>query len=235
MPTVAVIIVAGGSGSRMQARLPKQFLPIGGRPILMHTVERFAEAVPGCRIVVVLPESHVAYWKDLCREYGFDVAHEIRPGGANRFESVRRGLEGIGDAELVAVHDGVRPLVSRQIVLRAVECARTFGAAVPVVPPVDSLRETDGTVSRIVDRSRFRIVQTPQTFRASVLRKAYERPYDERFTDDASVVEASGHEIRLCEGAYSNIKITTPVDMITAEALLKNERELSDDGHGKER
>ena len=224
MSSVAVIIVAGGSGSRMLARQPKQFLPIGGRPILMHTVERFAEALDGCRIVVVLPQSHIAYWRELCREYGFDRPHEICEGGQNRFESVRRGLAHIGDAEIVAVHDGVRPLVSRDIILRTVEDARRFGAVIPVVPPVDSLREIDDTSSRIVDRSRFRIVQTPQTFRAAVIREAYEHPYDERFTDDASVVEACGHEIHLCEGAYSNIKITTPADMVTAEALLRSDR-----------
>jgi len=226
MPSVAVIIVAGGSGSRMQTRLPKQFLPLGGRPILMHTVDRFAEAIENCRIVVVLPQSHIAYWKDLCRTYGFVRPHTICEGGPNRFESVRRGLAHIGDAEIVAVHDGVRPLVSREIILRTVEDARRFGAVIPVVSPVDSLRETDGSASRIVDRSRFRIVQTPQTFRASVLRKAYERTHDERFTDDASVVEACGYEIHLCQGAYSNIKITTPVDRVMAEALLRSDTSL---------
>ena len=234
MSSIAVIIVAGGSGSRMQARQPKQFLPIGGRPILMHTVERFAEALEGCRIVVVLPKTHITHWQSLCKEYGFDRTHTLCEGGQTRFESVRRGLAHIGDAELVAVHDGVRPLVSGDMIRRTVEDARTFGAAIPVVPPVDSLRELDGTASRIVDRSRFRIVQTPQTFRASVIREAYERPYDERFTDDASVVEACGHEIHLCEGAYSNIKITTPVDMAIAEALLKNNASLFSSGNEKE-
>ena len=233
MSSVTVIIVAGGSGSRMRARLPKQFLPIGGRPILMHTVERFAEALNDCRIVVVLPQSHVAYWQDLCREYGFAVRHEICRGGPNRFESVRRGLERIGEAELVAVHDGVRPLVSREIIRRTVEDARTFGAVIPVVPLVDSLREIGTDGSRIVDRNRYRIVQTPQVFRTSVIMEAYGRPYDERFTDDASVVEASGHDIYLCEGAYTNIKITTPVDMITAEALLKIREEPSSCGCGE--
>ena len=200
--SIAVIIVAGGSGARMGARLPKQFLPLDGRPVLMHTVQRFADALPQSRIVVVLPSSHIEYWDKLCRRHGFAVPH-------------------------IAVHDGVRPLVSREIIERATEDARTYGAVIPVVRPIDSMRRIDRDGSRIVDRSLYRIVQTPQVFRADILRNAYARPFDERFTDDASVVEAAGQPVYLCEGSYENIKITTPVDMLTAEALLAQRQRTS--------
>ena len=214
--SIAVIIVAGGSGARMGARLPKQFLPLDGRPVLMHTVQRFADALPQSRIVVVL-----------CRRHGFAVPHIVCTGGANRFESVSNGLRHAGEAELIAVHDGVRPLVSREIIERATEDARTYGAVIPVVRPIDSMRRIDRDGSRIVDRSLYRIVQTPQVFRADILRNAYARPFDERFTDDASVVEAAGQPVYLCEGSYENIKITTPVDMLTAEALLAQRQRTS--------
>ena len=220
-PRTAVIIVAGGSGLRMGGALPKQFLTIGGKPILMHTILRFTRTLEGCRVVLVLPRSHVEYWQSLCQDYGFTEPHAICVGGETRFESVRNGLECVGDAELVAVHDGVRPLVSGEVILRAVEDARVFGAVIPVVTPVDSLREIREDGSHVVDRSTYRIVQTPQVFKSKILRKAYEQPYQESFTDDASVVEASGSRVYLCEGAYSNIKITTPIDLITAEALLE--------------
>ena len=159
--SIAVIIVAGGSGARMGARLPKQFLPLDGRPVLMHTVQRFADALPQSRIVVVLPSSHIEYWDKLCRRHGFAVPHIVCTGGANRFESVSNGLRHAGKAELIAVHDGVRPLVSREIIERATEDARTYGAVIPVVRPIDSMRRIDRDGSRIVDRSLYRIVQTP--------------------------------------------------------------------------
>ena len=160
--SIAVIIVAGGSGARMGARLPKQFLPLDGRPVLMHTVQRFADALPQSRIVVVLPSSHIEYWDKLCRRHGFAVPHIVCTGGANRFESVSNGLRHAGEAELIAVHDGVRPLVSREIIERATEDARTYGAVIPVVRPIDSMRRIDRDGSRIVDRSLYRIVQTPK-------------------------------------------------------------------------
>lgn len=221
MERTAVIIVAGGSGARMGARLPKQFLPVGGEPILMHTIRRFAETLGSGRLIVVLPESHIGYWEKLCREYGFDIPHTVCRGGETRFDSVRCGLGYIGSAEIVAVHDGVRLFVSPDVIRRAIQDAREYGAVIPVVTPVDSLRGIDAGGSHIVARDDYRIVQTPQVFRTKVIRKAYEQPYDPRFTDDASVVEAAGGRIYLCEGCYSNIKITTPVDMLTAEALLR--------------
>ena len=168
----------------------------------MHTIERFAEALPGCRIILVLPRSRTAYWQTLCEDYGFSVQHLVCEGGETRFDSVHNGLKLVGDADLVAIHDGVRPLVSAGLIRRAVADAEEFGAVVPVVTPTDSLREVGREGSCIVDRSRYRNVQTPQ------------------FTDDASVVEWAGGRVYLCEGEYSNIKITTPIDRITAEALL---------------
>ncbi len=217
---IAVIIVAGGSGRRMGGPLPKQFMSIGGKPILMHTIERFAEVLPGARLVLVLARNRIQYWKELCQEYTFLIPHTVCPGGETRFDSVRQGLEEAGEAELIAVHDGVRPLVNSALIERAIADARTFGAVIPVVTPVDSLREIGEEGNRIVDRTRYRIVQTPQVFHAGVIRSAYSRPCSSDFTDDASVVEAAGEKIYLCEGDYSNIKITTPIDMITAEALL---------------
>lgn len=226
--SIAVIIVAGGSGARMGARLPKQFLPLDGRPVLMHTVQRFADALPQSRIVVVLPSSHIEYWNKLCRRHGFAVPHIVCTGGANRFESVSNGLRHAGEAELIAVHDGVRPLVSREIIERATEDARTYGAGHSGRQTIDSMpayrprRQPDRRPGAL-----YRIVQTPQVFRADILRNAYARPFDERFTDDASVVEAAGQPVYLCEGSYENIKITTPVDMLTAEALLAQRQRTS--------
>ena len=167
IPT-AVIIVAGGSGVRMGAALPKQFLPLKGRPILMHTIERFAGALPGCRIILVLPRSRTAYWQTLCEDHGFSVQHLVCEGGETRFDSVHNGLKLVGDADLVAIHDGVRPLVSAGLIRRAVADAEEFGAVVPVVTPTDSLREVGREGSCIVDRSRYRIVQTQQVFHEGV-------------------------------------------------------------------
>lgn len=222
------IVVAGGKGLRMGADLPKQFLPIGGRPLLMYTLEAFSQAVPGINIVLVLPRDQQDYWQDLCRKHVFTLAHTIADGGATRFHSVQSGLRAVeamlasapADEALVAVHDGVRPFVAHDVISRCFSAARECGTAVPVVPVVETVREllNDGSVTR--DRSRFRLVQTPQTFRLSLLRQAYEQPYTEAFTDDASVVEAFGVPITIVEGNRENIKITTPFDLAIAEALL---------------
>lgn len=232
MERTGVIIVAGGGGRRMGGTLPKQFRLLGGRPVLARTIDAFAAALPGAEIVVVLPESHVGFWRDFAAR--FDVAeHRIAVGGAERFHSVKNGLAQLGDdPELIAVQDAARPLVTASLIRRTAEAAREYGAAVPVVEPVDSLRETDGTGSRPVDRRRLRIVQTPQIFRAGLLRGAYEAEYREEFTDDASVVERTGHPIALCEGERSNLKLTTPEDMAIAEALLAA-REDTDEQHGE--
>ncbi len=221
MMSIAVIIVAGGSGIRMGSVLPKQFLPLKGQPILMHTILCFAKALPGCRIIVVLPRRRTDYWKTLCEDYGFSVPHLVCEGGDTRFDSVHNGLSLVGNVDLVAVHDGVRPLVSTNLILRVIADAEKFGAVVPVITPTDSMRRVGREGSRIVDRTRYRIVQTPQAFHSSLLIRAYQQPYRSQFTDDASVVEWVGEPIYLCEGEYSNIKITTPLDRILAETLLE--------------
>ena len=298
--TFFAIIVAGGKGLRMGADLPKQFLPIGGRPVLMHTLEVFERAIPGIHLILVLPADHQPFWRDLCRQHSFTLPHSIATGGATRFHSVKNGLKvveeivgGTGEmgevgsvgsmgsmgsmglmgsvglmgsmgsmgaqnslesspVPLVAVHDGVRPFVSSEGIRRTFEAARDHAAVVPVVPVVETLRQLSspsassslsassspsasspspsssavvaapsGAVSSFtVDRSLFRLVQTPQTFQLPLLLRAYEQPFRDTFTDDASVVEALGHPITLVDGNRENIKITTPFDLTIAEALL---------------
>lgn len=223
------IIVAGGKGLRMGGELPKQFIPIEGRPVLMRTLETFYACDETIRLILVLPRDHQPYWQSLCREYGFNVPHSIADGGATRFHSVQNGLSFVDDAEaLVAVHDGVRPFVSRDVIMQCYFNAATYGAVVPVVPVVETVRQLIGDSSVTVSRDAYRLVQTPQTFRASLLRRAYEQCYDDAFTDDASVVEALGEEVHLVEGNRENIKLTTPYDLIVARALV-----LSDEGFGE--
>lgn len=216
-----VIIVAGGSGRRMNSSMPKQFLMLGGMPVVAHTINTFAEALPAADIVVVLPEEHIAMWKNLAAR--FDIAvHRCVAGGKERFDSVKRGLEALSpDVEYVAVHDGVRALLSKRLVIRTMLDCEKHGASIPVVEVVDSYRKVVGDTSEIVPRSELRIVQTPQTFRREILRKAYEQEYSATFTDDASVVEALGYRISLVEGELSNIKLTTPEDMEWAEWWLQ--------------
>lgn len=211
----AVIIVAGGKGLRMGGDIPKQFLVVDGMPILMHTISRFAEWDGTMEIVVVLPESQQQYWRELCREYGFDIRHTIATGGKERFHSVKNGLAVVpAECGLVAVHDGVRPYVSHETIARCFDAAARYGAAVPVTPVVETIRhiEPDGR-SITVPRADYRLVQTPQVFRTDLLRRAYEQEFTTTFTDDASVVEAMGIEVTLVEGNRENIKITTPADL----------------------
>ncbi len=222
-PRVGVIIVAGGNGSRMGGTLPKQFSLIGGEPILARTINAFHKALPTSRIVVVLPAEYIAFWKNFSAR--FDIAkHSVVEGGEERFHSVRNGIEALSDAvDLIAVQDGVRPFASKEMILRTVACAAENGAAIPVVKAVDSYRIVDGDNSQIIDRTPLRIVQTPQVFAAPILRSAYDTPFRKEFTDDASVVEYSGEKITLCEGEYTNIKITTPSDMVLAETIARQE------------
>lgn len=230
----------------MGSDLPKQFLPIGGRPVLMHTLEAFERAIPGIRLILVLPHDQQAFWQELCAKHAFALPHTIVDGGETRFHSVKNGLIGLigpmrpmgpmgtkgtkgTKGSLVAVHDGVRPFVSEEVIRRSFEAAREHGAAIPVVPVVETVRQLHPSLtgegleerpSATIDRSRLRLVQTPQTFQLDILLRAYEQPYRESFTDDASVVEAMGHPITLVEGNRENIKITTPFDLTIAEALL---------------
>ena len=224
-PRVGVIIVAGGSGKRMGGSLPKQFSLVGGEPILARTINTFHKALPTSRIVVVLPSEYVEFWKNFSAR--FEVAkHSIVEGGKERFYSVRNGIEALSDAvDLIAIHDGVRPFTSKEMILRAVDCALKNGSAIPVVKAVDSYRTIEGEESHILDRTPLRIVQTPQIFAAPILRAAYDTEFRVEFTDDASVVEYSGEKVALCEGEYTNIKITTPADLVIAEAIAKADNE----------
>ena len=224
MATTGVIIVAGGSGRRMGATLPKQFMMLGNEPILSHSINRIHEALPAAEIVVVLPEEHIALWRNIAAR--FDVAHhKITAGGTERFYSVKNGLKELSDeVKIIAVHDAVRPLASKKLIIKLILEAEKSVAVIPVVTPVDSFRKIEGDNSKIIDRSALRIVQTPQVFNATILRRAYEQDFSSTFTDDASVVEAIGEKITLCEGERGNIKITTPEDMIIATALLEAEQ-----------
>lgn len=213
--------MAGGSGKRMQSALPKQFMMLGGLPVVAHTINTFSEALPGAEIVVVLPEEHIPLWRNLAAR--FDIAvHRSIAGGKERFHSVKNGLDALSEeVEYVAVHDGVRALATKKMILRVQLAAEERGAAIPVTEVVDSYRRVDGSESYIVPRTELRIVQTPQTFSAALLRRAYEQPFSDKFTDDASVVEALGAKITLVEGERRNIKLTTPEDMLIAERLLE--------------
>jgi 2-C-methyl-D-erythritol 4-phosphate cytidylyltransferase len=220
-----VIIVAGGSGRRMGGALPKQFMMLDNEPILARSINRMHEALPAAEIVVVLPEEHVELWKNIAAR--FDVArHKIAIGGKERFHSVKNGLAALSDeVSIVGIHDAVRPLASKKLIIKLFLEAENNTAVIPVVAPIDSYRIVEGDNSRIIDRSALRMVQTPQVFQAEALRKAYEQPFSSTFTDDASVMEAAGHKVTLVEGERENIKITTPSDMLIAEAIINAESE----------
>ena len=217
-----VIIVAGGKGLRMGSDIPKQFLPIGGKPVLMRTLERFRAYSADLQIILVLPEAQQDYWRQLCEEYHFDVEYQLANGGQTRFHSVQNGLALVpDDAEgVVGVHDGVRPFPSIEVIKNCYETARTAKAVIPVIPVVETVRHLEKEGSVTVPRDEYKLVQTPQTFDIQLLKAANRQPYNDGFTDDASVVESYGHEITLVEGNRENIKITTPYDLTVAEALL---------------
>ena len=217
-----VIIVAGGKGLRMGSDIPKQFLPIGGKPVLMRTLERFREYSPTLQIILVLPQAQQDYWHKLCKDYDFKVEYVLANGGETRFHSVQNGLAKIpDDAEgVVGVHDGVRPFPSIDVIRNCYETARTAKAVIPVIPVVETVRHLQGNTSETVPRNDYRLVQTPQTFDIQLLKAANKQPYNDGFTDDASVVEAFGFNITLVEGNCENIKITTPYDLKIAEVLI---------------
>lgn len=216
-----LIIVAGGTGSRMGTDLPKQFLEIHGKPILVHTLERFYAFDPGLNIIVVLHPEYVDYWIDLARTLQVTVSHKVVKGGKERFDSVKNGLSAISaESGIVGIHDAVRPLVSKRTFETCFNNARINGTAIPVIPVYDSVRTLEAGLSRVADRSKFCLVQTPQCFELSLLRKAFEVPYHPSFTDDASVVEAMGVSLHLVEGNRENIKVTTPDDLQLAKAYL---------------
>lgn len=204
----------------MQSSLPKQFMILAGEPVVARTINTFSEALPGAEIVVVLPKEHISLWKNLAAR--FDVAvHKCVEGGKERFDSVKAGIAALSpEVEYVAIHDGVRALVSKRIIINAMLKIESVEAVIPVVDAVDSYRVVEGEHNEVIPRSKLRIVQTPQLFRADILRRAYAQEYDPRFTDDATVVEGLGVKITLIEGERSNIKLTTPEDMVYAEAMI---------------
>jgi len=220
--TKTAIIVAGGKGMRMQSDIPKQFIELQGKPILMYTLEAFYRYDASIQLILVLPSIQIIIWKELCKKHTFNLSHQIVHGGQTRYNSVKNGLKLIQSSGLVAVHDGVRPFVSIETIGRCFDEAEKYGAAIPVIDLVDSIRQLTETGSQSVDRTIYKLVQTPQVFDSEVLKKAYKQDFSSRFTDDASVVEASGEVIKLVEGNRENIKITTGFDLILAETLLKS-------------
>jgi 2-C-methyl-D-erythritol 4-phosphate cytidylyltransferase len=224
-----VIIVAGGKGLRMGSDIPKQFLPIGGKPVLMRTIERFREYAKDLQIILVLPEAQQDYWQGLCNEYHFEVEYQLANGGQTRFHSVQNGLALVPDDAqgVVGVHDGVRPFPSIDVIRRCYDTARTAKAVIPVIPVVETVRHLTEcptlceAASVTVPRDEYRLVQTPQTFDIQLLKAANRQSYNDGFTDDASVVESYGHAITLVEGNRENIKITTPYDITVAEAIIR--------------
>lgn len=215
-----VIVVAGGKGLRMGSELPKQFLPLGHKPILMHTLELFRKAMEELQIILVLPHEQQDYWRGLCRQHDFEVQYELADGGETRFHSVKNGLSKVQGPGIVGVHDGVRPFVSVEVIRRCFDLAAHRKAVVPVIDVTDTLRHLSVNGSETVDRSAYKLVQTPQVFDAELLQRAYSQPYSKTFTDDASVVEALGMPVCLTEGNRENIKITTPFDLKVGNALL---------------
>lgn len=215
-----VIIVAGGSGKRMGGEVPKQFLLVAGKPVLMHTVEAFTRTSDGFRFILVLPEEHFSTWNALCNEYNFSVPMQMVAGGKERFFSVKNALEYVPNGALVAVHDGVRPFVSKETINEAFKVAEKNGSAVPVIDEVDSLRRVSDGTSQALNRAEYKRVQTPQVFQSTLLKTAYSQEFSSFFTDDASVVESISEKITLTNGNVENIKLTTPHELLLAEALV---------------
>ena len=216
----SVIIVAGGSGKRMGSEVPKQFMLLKNKPVLFYSLEAFHSFDPNIHIVLVLPKSNFDLWKSLCKGFNFTIKHTLVEGGKTRFNSVKNGLTEINNSDLVAIHDGVRPLIDQETIKHLFEEAEKHGNAVPFVPINESTRMTQEDGSRIIDRSKLCIIQTPQIFKRGDLQKAYQQEYQEIFTDDASVVENTGEKIYLSNGHPKNIKITRPLDFKIAETLL---------------
>ena len=217
--TYTVLIVAGGKGLRMGSDLPKQFLPIGGKPVLMHTIEAFHHFDRTMKIILVLPQEQQTYWQELCAKHSFVIEHTVVDGGETRFHSVKNGLACVNSG-LVGVHDGVRPFVSPEVIKRCYELAAIKKAVLPVIDVVETVRHITETGSETVSRNDYKLVQTPQVFDAELLKQAYAQEYTPFFTDDASVVEAMGVSVCLAEGNRENIKITTPFDLKISSALV---------------
>lgn len=216
-----VIIVAGGSGIRMGSEIPKQFLLIRNKPLLMHTIQRFYDFDNKITIILVLPQKQISLWESLCKTHSFTISHQVIEGGETRFHSVKNGLFAVKEKSVVGIHDGVRPFVSLITIRNCFAMAARKGNAVPVIPVNESVRIFDAVSNHAFDRSRLRLVQTPQVFKYEILEKGFKQEYEEKFTDDANVVEAAGFKIHLVEGNRENIKITTQTDLVLAEGLLR--------------
>jgi len=221
MNTQYAIIVAGGSGTRMKSSIPKQFIELAGQPILMRTIGVFHSFNPEMKIIVVIPQQQIIFWKELCQKHVFSIHHEVVAGGETRFYSVKNGLSVISGDGLVAIHDGVRPLVSHETITRGFNMALVYGNSIPCISVYESVRCIDGDTNEMIDRKNLRLIQTPQVFSCSLIKEAYNQSYDANFTDDASVLERMGHTIHLAEGNRENIKITDPVDLFIAENYYK--------------
>ena len=218
-----VLVAAGGLGSRMNNPVPKQFAVLDDMPLLFHTLNRFLSYAPDIELILVLPEDYIPRWEKLCAQHHFTVRHQLATGGPTRFHSVKNGLRLVPDDAVVAIHDAARPNVSPELIARVFSAAIKFGSAIPVVGLNESVRQVDGPLSSPVDRTKLRIVQTPQCFVAAAIKKAYNCNYHERFTDDASVYEADGQRLFLIEGQPDNIKITTATDLTIARVLLSQQ------------
>ncbi len=220
MAEKAVLITAGGKGERMGSETPKQFIAVDGKPILIHSINSFLRYAPDIEIFLVLPEILIKTWKELCKKHKFLHKHLIIPGGPTRFHSVKNGLKYIPGNCIVAIHDGVRPLVSRKTIAKVFNFSEKFGNAIPVIDINESVRLVEGADSKNYDRNKLKIVQTPQGFRSDNIKAAYNQNYRESFTDDASVLESKGERIFLVDGNRENIKITTPEDILFAKTFL---------------
>lgn len=217
----SIIITAGGIGKRMGSEIPKQFIPIHEQPLLMHTIAKFHTTAPDCQIILTLPEEWIPFWKELLQQHQFPICHEIIAGGKERYHSIQNALPHCR-FELIGVHDGVRPLVSSTTILQTVETAKQFGTAIPVTGLKESIRFVGNQENKALNRSDYVLVQTPQFFEKSILNQAYAIPFHDKITDDASLVEEAGYEIHLVQGNEENIKVTTPLDLIICQELLKS-------------
>lgn len=219
---VSVIITAGGIGKRMGHPIPKQFIELAGKPLLMHSISRFKDALPHCQLILTLPADWIEEWEKLCGDHQFEIEHQIVSGGVERYDSINNAIE-VTKGELIMVHDGVRPLVSQDTILRCLDGLKEYQAVVPIIELKDSVRElTSDTTSRSVDRSKYVLVQTPQCFTRELFLRAYNQPFDRLITDDASLVERLGEHVHLVQGNLENIKITTVNDLVVGEAYLSS-------------
>lgn len=219
MEKKTVIITAGGIGKRMESDLPKQFLLLDGRPILAHCIQQFYTYDSSIQIIITLPSAWIEYWNKLCLSTNFTIKHTMVDGGIERYDSIKNALEK-ATGKLIAIHDGVRPLVSIKLIEEGFELAKEMGSAIPVIPVKESIRFVDREENKSLNRAHYFSVQTPQIFQEDILRKAYQISFHNAITDDASLVEESGVELSLFTGEEQNIKITTPLDLKIAELLI---------------